>query len=568
MKKTILLLSFLFFQITTKAQNFQLSPRVGYDFLTMYDNSTPYVDYKGGLNLGISADYYWSWFGLGVDVDYITNQPKSTYPTENLYTNKGILLNNLSLTENKINRLFYGIGPDFRFQNGKKNFSVELNTRVGFANIKGGKVSLKKNVSKGISNPLLLNFFADYDVKNTLSFKGQLRFNYFFTNNLGVNLGVYYMNHFKTQNQKDATEKYSASYIPFEEVKGQNVLSRKTENMYIEEPCNCGISSVGASVGVVYRFGTSRRIKTDNYIQEIIITAKDKFTDKALPNTDVVLTDLKGNILKTATTNSFGIVNFKGLKEDNYLIKAKLNEIDLTNSNITKEEFKTAEKTKSEIKKVLFYTDENFILKGQVLECNSTNGIENVEVILKNKTIGQKMTTSDLKGNFKFHLKQKSTYTLRGHKQGYFSNEITVKTSDFNRKETLFIDFEMCVDPCGKAIELENINFDLNKSEILPKAKTDLDYVVKLMKSNPKIKVEMSSHTDSRASHKYNQELSLKRAKATVDYLVSKGISRGRLISRGAGETELLNHCSDNVKCSEKEHAINRRTEFKIVCPK
>ncbi len=568
MKKITLLLLFLFFQITIKAQNFQLSPRVGYDFLTMYDNSTPYIDYKGGLNYGISADYYWSWYGLGIDVDYITNQPKSTYPTENLYTNKGILLDKFSLTEDKINRLFYGIGPDFRFQNVNKNFSVELNTRIGFANIKGGKVLLKGNSATKILKPKLLNFFADYDVKNTLSFKGQLRFNYFFTDNLGVNLGVYYMNHFKTQNQKDATEKYSASYIPFEELKGQNVLSAKTENMYIEEPCNCGISSVGASLGLVYRFGTSRRIKTDNYTQEIIITTKDKFTDKALPNTDVVLTDLKGNIVKTATTNSFGIVNFKGLKQDDYLVKAKLNEIDLSNSNITKDEFKNAEKTKSEIKKVLLYTDENFILKGQVLECNSTNGIENVEVILKNKTVGQKMTTSNLKGNFKFHLKQKSAYTLRGHKQGYFSNEITVKTSDFNRKETLFIDFEMCVDPCGKAIELENINFDLNKSEILPKAKTDLDYVVKLMKSNPKIKVEMSSHTDSRASHKYNQELSLKRAKATVDYLVSKGISRGRLISRGAGETELLNHCSDNVKCSEKEHAINRRTEFKIVCPK
>lgn len=86
------------------------------------------------------------------------------------------------------------------------------------------------------------------------------------------------------------------------------------------------------------------------------------------------------------------------------------------------------------------------------------------------------------------------------------------------------------------------------------------------MQDNPTIKVEMSSHTDSRGSNQYNQELSQKRAESTVNYLMSKGISRNRLIARGAGETELLNRCADGVTCPENEHTINRRTEFKVVC--
>ena len=98
-------------------------------------------------------------------------------------------------------------------------------------------------------------------------------------------------------------------------------------------------------------------------------------------------------------------------------------------------------------------------------------------------------------------------------------------------------------------------------------ARPDLDYVVNLMQDNPTINVEMSSHTDSRGSNPYNQTLSQKRAESTINYLMTKGISRDRLIARGAGETELLNRCADGVTCEENEHTINRRTEFKVICP-
>ena len=87
----------------------------------------------------------------------------------------------------------------------------------------------------------------------------------------------------------------------------------------------------------------------------------------------------------------------------------------------------------------------------------------------------------------------------------------------------------------------------------------------KLMTKRPEIRIEINSHTDSRASDDFNLGLSERRAKAVVDYLVSKGIKRSRLEYHGYGETQLVNHCSNGVECTEEQHGKNRRTEFRVL---
>lgn len=89
--------------------------------------------------------------------------------------------------------------------------------------------------------------------------------------------------------------------------------------------------------------------------------------------------------------------------------------------------------------------------------------------------------------------------------------------------------------------------------------------MVKILKDNPTIWIELGSHTDSRGKDAYNLNLSQKRAESAVDYIVSRGIDRNRITARGYGETQLLNRCSNGVECTEEEHQLNRRTEFKIV---
>ncbi len=113
-----------------------------------------------------------------------------------------------------------------------------------------------------------------------------------------------------------------------------------------------------------------------------------------------------------------------------------------------------------------------------------------------------------------------------------------------------------------KYIETKPIVFELDEYEIINEAKKELNKVVYNMNQNPKIKIEINYHTDSRGPDAYNLKLTINRANATKDYLISKGINVSRIKANGYGETRLLNKCKNNVKCSDAEHAINRRTEF------
>ncbi len=111
------------------------------------------------------------------------------------------------------------------------------------------------------------------------------------------------------------------------------------------------------------------------------------------------------------------------------------------------------------------------------------------------------------------------------------------------------------------------INWNLNSATLTPNAKKIIDdRLVPVLNDNPDVLVEIASHTDSRNSKSYNQNLSERRAKAVVDYLIAEhGINGSRLVAKGYGETKLVNRCSDGVACTEREHAQNRRTEFRII---
>jgi peptidoglycan-associated lipoprotein len=117
----------------------------------------------------------------------------------------------------------------------------------------------------------------------------------------------------------------------------------------------------------------------------------------------------------------------------------------------------------------------------------------------------------------------------------------------------------------GDIITIENILYDLDKSDIRHDASLILDKLLKVLTDHPKMTIELRSHTDSRATAVYNLKLSDQRAKSAAAYLFSKGIAKDRIIGKGYGETMLLNKCSDGVSCTEAEHQVNRRTEFKVL---
>jgi outer membrane protein OmpA-like peptidoglycan-associated protein len=112
---------------------------------------------------------------------------------------------------------------------------------------------------------------------------------------------------------------------------------------------------------------------------------------------------------------------------------------------------------------------------------------------------------------------------------------------------------------------IENILFEFNKSELQEQSKQTLDKVVLAMSANEKFNIELSAHSDSKGGDAYNLKLSEQRANSAKNYIISKGIASNRISSKGYGESKLLNNCGNNVICSDDEHAVNRRLEFKLI---
>ncbi len=108
--------------------------------------------------------------------------------------------------------------------------------------------------------------------------------------------------------------------------------------------------------------------------------------------------------------------------------------------------------------------------------------------------------------------------------------------------------------------------YELGSARLTSESRKVIDEkLLRLMRDKPAIRIEINSHTDARGSADANNRLSQSRAEAVVNYLVSKGIQRSRLVAKGYGESRLKNRCADGVECSEDEHSVNRRTEFRVL---
>jgi len=186
-------------------------------------------------------------------------------------------------------------------------------------------------------------------------------------------------------------------------------------------------------------------------------------------------------------------------------------------------------------------------------------------------------TVSAYDGSFRFDTIACSTqYSVRSEKPDFSTAEkpfATGKTSGTTER-TLFMkkgkDLGATPAPRGsdlvKILGLNMIYFDLDKSFIRTDAAIELRKVIAVMNLYPEMRIDVRSHTDSRSPDDYNMSLSDRRAKSTIEYLTTVGgIDRSRLEGRGYGETQHVNRCSNNVKCSETEHQLNRRSEFIIL---
>jgi peptidoglycan-associated lipoprotein len=224
---------------------------------------------------------------------------------------------------------------------------------------------------------------------------------------------------------------------------------------------------------------------------------------------------------------------------------------------------------RNEFDKIYEFTkhDPSFILTGTVTVKGNGKPAVGAIVEIINQYAGKKENAiTDENGKYSLKLKPESVCKIQASKEGFFKSGV-IEISTVNKKisETFKADFQLEEIIIEKPIVLENIYYDLAKWDIRSDAALELDKFVTLLNDNPAISVELSSHTDSRADDRYNMVLSEKRAKAAVEYLISRGIDANRLKGKGYGETKLVNRCGNGVDCFEEEHQQNRRTEFKVL---
>lgn len=201
------------------------------------------------------------------------------------------------------------------------------------------------------------------------------------------------------------------------------------------------------------------------------------------------------------------------------------------------------------------------------------------QVQLINETLGgaPDARTNTLSNEFRYLLDSDNSYKAIATMEGYYPDTITFNTNgifdNYTVRKTITLlpippaekepEFEEVT--INEPIRLNNIYYDLDKWDILPAAEQDLRYIEELMDQYSDMVIELSSHTDSRGKTRYNLDLSQKRAKSAKDWLVNRGIDPNRIKPVGYGESKILNQCVGRVKCTEEEHRINRRTEFKII---
>ncbi len=220
----------------------------------------------------------------------------------------------------------------------------------------------------------------------------------------------------------------------------------------------------------------------------------------------------------------------------------------------------------------------NQYVAGVVTDANSKAILPDTEVFLLDANNSElQRTRTDARGEYKFDIDCETSYVVRASKESYNPTEATLATNNVLEYE-FKLPLQLGIgngltgqevkpgDDLAKLLSLEIIYFDLDKSFIRSDAEVELQKIIAALKEYPNLKIDVRSHTDSRAGDNYNMYLSERRAKSTIKYIIEKGgIDKSRISGRGYGESNLVNECANGKPCADDEHQRNRRSEFIVL---
>ncbi|MBO6845523.1 MAG: OmpA family protein, partial [Muricauda sp.] len=219
-----------------------------------------------------------------------------------------------------------------------------------------------------------------------------------------------------------------------------------------------------------------------------------------------------------------------------------------------------------------FTADCKITIHGMVTDAKTGAPLQGSDVVLldsSSKVVAQKVVDANGRYDFGPLADCNDQYAVRAsfEEKEYEPSETVVQTQ--SGVDSMEVNLQLTppdcpVDDLGCRLSLQPIYFDFDKHNIRPDAEVELAKILNAMEAYPQLNIHIESHTDSRGNDDYNMQLSERRAKSTLEWLVSKGIDRNRLSAKGYGESQLINNCSNGVNCSGEEHQLNRRSMFII----
>lgn len=307
----------------------------------------------------------------------------------------------------------------------------------------------------------------------------------------------------------------------------------------------------------IYRFKVLKEIAFKRPLNGRLI---DQNTKQIIANTPVELRGPDGTIVASLVTDANGMISTE--LEEMASVTAIVNAEDYFPYRETVQ--LDTETTEFELALV---PRPYYGIYGSVFLLPDMTAIPNVTMKIQSKSGALSELSTGGDGNFKTKLLADTDYDIVFTKKKFFTKRVKYSTVGrdtgyVNLNEFMELELEEAV--LGKSIEI-NVLYDLGKWNIREDAAIELDDMVQFLMDNPKIRIELGSHTDARGSNSSNQTLSQKRAESAVNYMVERGINEERMTAKGYGETRLKNKCADGVRCSEEEHQANRRTEVTIV---
>ncbi len=193
--------------------------------------------------------------------------------------------------------------------------------------------------------------------------------------------------------------------------------------------------------------------------------------------------------------------------------------------------------------------------------------LDNVEVTITNlRTKNATRLITGENGLLNITLRDEAIFSIIGKKGNYFSSgNKTISTIGRSDESILEIEVHMRPIAVGATYNIEGIAFGVNSSRLSFTSQLILEDLAYLMMQHPGLKIQVNCHTDSRGDDTYNAQLSQERADAIVKYLIRVGVPYSSITGKGYGESVLLNHCENDVKCPSTLHEQNRRVEFQVL---